>query len=341
MNCPAAPYHETVVQAEVEKICAEQGLACARDRYGNIQVHTGADSTLRPIVLAAHLDHPGFDFIAKLRLSVWRARFLGGVPDSYFKAGTRLRVFPGDRPGLLKQRIKEKEFEIEVEAGEAPRFAVWDLPAYRLADGRITGRACDDLIGASAILAVLIQLRKVGQPVIGLLSRAEEVGFQGALVAAHAGLIPKDALVISLETSRELPPVKIGQGVIIRIGDRASVFDHKASRFLADTAAALQKRDKGFLFQRALMSGGTCEGTAFQEYGFQTGALCVALGNYHNCGAKDRIAAEFVSQSDAEGMVRLLVAAVRGLAKFEKSVSALRKRLEKLRLEGERRLSRS
>ena len=26
MSCPAAPYHEAVVRAEVEKICAELGL---------------------------------------------------------------------------------------------------------------------------------------------------------------------------------------------------------------------------------------------------------------------------------------------------------------------------
>ena len=41
------------------------------------------------------------------------------------------------------------------------------------------------------------------------------------------------------------------------------------------------------------MSGGTCEATAYQEFGFQTAAVCVALGNYHNCGPRNRIAAEF------------------------------------------------
>ena len=36
--------------------------------------------------------------------------------------------------------------------------------------------------------------------------------------------------------------------------------------------------------QRCLMSGGTCEATAYQLYGYETGGLCIALGNYHNRG---------------------------------------------------------
>ena len=62
-----------------------------------------------------------------------------------------------------------------------------------------------------------------------MISRAEEVGFQGALTVASSRQLPKDSLVISLETSRELPPVKMGQGVIIRVGDRASIFDSAAT----------------------------------------------------------------------------------------------------------------
>jgi hypothetical protein len=37
-----------------------------------------------------------------------------------------------------------------------------------------------------------------------------------------------------LETSRELPGVKMGGGVILRVGDKASIFDSEATRFLAE-----------------------------------------------------------------------------------------------------------
>ena len=75
------------------------------------------------------------------------------------------------------------------------------------------------------------------------------------------------------------------------------------------------------------MSGGTCEGTAYQEFGFQTAAVCVALGNYHNCGPAHRIAEEFVNVGDGLSMVRLLAAAAREMARFDAHTGKLRKGL--------------
>ena len=68
------------------------------------------------------------------------------------------------------------------------------------------------------------------------------------------------------------------------------------------TAAA-----KDFRWQRKLMDGGTCEGTAFQAYGYRVGALCVPLLNYHNMGENGRIAAEAVSLSDLTNLVRWML----------------------------------
>src|SRR5262249_16719244 len=144
--------------------------------------------------------------------------------------------------------------------------------------------------------------------VVGLISRAEEVGFHGALALAAAGEIPPKSLVISLETSRELPGVGMGEGVILRVGDRTSIFDSEAMRFLREVAEDLTRSKRGFKYQRALMSGGTCEATAYQYLGYQTGGVCVALGNYHNCGEQNHISAEYVSIADVCGMTDLLVA---------------------------------
>ena len=184
-------------------------------------------------------------------------------------------------------------------------FAVWDLADYALHRDIVYSRACDDLIGVAGVLATLIELKQSRAPVnvLGLISRAEEVGFYGALTIAHSGSIPKNALIISLETSRELPGVKIGQGVILRVGDRSSVFDPAATRSLEQVANQIKVRRKPLSFQRALMSGGTCEATAYQQFGYQTTAVCIALGNYHNCSEHHKIATEYVSVKDACGMV--------------------------------------
>ena len=163
--------------------------------------------------------------------------------------------------------------------------------------------------------------------VLGVISRAEEIGFHGALTVAAAKLLPSNSLIISLETCREIPPVKMGRGVILRVGDHTSIFDSDGTRFLSEVAQTLATKDKAFQFQRALMSGGTCEATAYQEFGYQTAAVCVALGNYHNCAPGKRIAAEFVSVSDACGMVRLLEEASRQMSAYPKLVAKLPKRL--------------
>jgi hypothetical protein len=74
------------------------------------------------------------------------------------------------------------------------------------------------------------------------------------------------------------------------------------------------------------MQGGTCEATAYALYGYRTAALCVALGNYHNCGPKEKIAPEYVSVADAVGMAKLCVAAVQTRA--IDPLKDLRRRLE-------------
>jgi putative aminopeptidase FrvX len=93
----------------------------------------------------------------------------------------------------------------------------------------------------------------------------------------------------------------MGEGVVVRVGDRTSVFDDAATAVLAKVAA-----DARIPHQRKLMSGGTCEATAYQLYGYRTAALCVALGNYHNCGPDHQIASEYVSVDDVAGMVQLM-----------------------------------
>lgn len=217
---------------------------------------------------------------------------------------------------------------------------MWELEDFAARKGRIIGRACDDLVGSAAVLATLIELKRsrVKVNVIGVLSRAEEHGFRGALTVAASKALPKDSLVLSLETSRELPPVEMGRGVIIRVGDKASVFDSDATRFLHGVALELKSQRRSFQFQRALMSGGTCEATAYQEFGFQCAAVCVALGNYHNCGPRNRIAEEFVSMADATGMVELLVAVAKRMPQYETLIAKLPARLKRMLREARRRL---
>ena len=396
MRCPAAPFHEAGVREAVERLCAEHGLEFHRDRFGNVLVELKTARRARPLVLAAHMDHPGFEIVRELAPGRWLARFNGGVPSRYFRQGVPVRLLPGAIPAKIFRRVGEgapKQLELratrratahrprpyalsvtatvrsragftsghELDADAQaqatssrdltvaatlapyprPTFAVWEMEDFAVRDGRIHGRSCDDLIGVASVLAALIELKRLGRKVhvIGVISRAEEVGFMGALTVAGAGLLPRGGLVISLETSKELPSVAMGRGVIIRVGDRSSIFDSKATRFLTEVADDLQSEDRRFAFQRALMSGGTCEATAYQEFGLTTAGVCIALGNYHNCGPRGRFAAEFVSVADACGMVRLLARAAERMTQFDPLVGRLPARLKRLLVQARERLA--
>src|SRR5512133_296774 len=218
---PTAPYHEHAVRGEIERFCEEQGLEHERDRFGNLYVRTWGRSRTRPLVLAAHMDHPGFEVLKQVETRRWLARFRGSVPESYFRRGVGVRLIPGSGKARLGRRVPggEKTFELVAyrDGGATPEFAVWDLVEYALRGGRIYARGCDDVIGVAAVLTALVELkrRRANVRVVGLLSRAEEVGFHGALAAANesrcaeggstGARIPPRALVVSLETSRELP----------------------------------------------------------------------------------------------------------------------------------------
>jgi hypothetical protein len=59
-------------------------------------------------------------------------------------------------------------------------------------------------------------------------------------------------------------------------------------------------------FQRCLMPGGACEATAFQLYEYRSAALCIALGNFHNCTPDGRIDSEFIDLRDLRRIDRRL-----------------------------------
>lgn len=287
---PTAPFHEDAVRAEILMQLAQcPHVAAELDEFGNVVAcYRRGDGAAR-YAFAAHMDHPAYV----------GGEFLGGVPAEYREKNPPVRDFGA--------------------------FAMWDLPAFELRDGRIFSRACDDLIGCAAIVALFHELERAGAEVCvhGLFTRAEEVGFVGAIHLARSGRVPKSLTIVSLETSSEKGgPAQMGAGVIVRVGDRTSIFDDAATAALVDAA-----RTAAIPVQRCLMSGGTCEATAYQLYGYRCAGLCVALGNYHNCGPDAQIASEFVSADDVAGMVRLMFAATTNPAAADPH-AALRAKLE-------------
>ena len=224
---------------------------------------------------------------------------------------TGVRIFDLNRPatqrgipGTIVRTVDEEGTRyplVEVAAAsDSPQgpgtFAMWDLPAFRVRDRRLSGRAIDDLAGAAVALCVLDSLvRQQASVRLGvLLTRAEEVGFVGMLAALDAGFLPRHALYINIECSSVAAGAVLGAGPILRVGDRLWVFDPDISGGMAALADELASQQPPFRYQRKLMDSGACEATPLMQADYRTGAVALPLGNYHNSGPDVQLAPEYI-----------------------------------------------
>ena len=366
---PTAPFREQQVRAFAEAALARWNIPHGRDPHGNLLVgvrdeadyrrllHARGDGPVRLFI--AHMDHPGFlgaRWLDRRRLAVtWH----GGSPVKHV-TGAKVWLSAGagfQGEGRLQQvELHPKGYAIQHAvvhcSDSALRSVVPDAtklfggfafraPVWR-SGGRIYTKAADDLVGVFAILQTARDLyRRAGTqrpPFIGLLTRAEEVGFVGAIAHLELGWTEsrRRALVaISLEASRTLPGAHIGKGPVVRLGDRRTVFSADGMQLLSELAARLLPQ----AHQRRVMDGGACEATAATAFGISTIGLTVPLGNYHNQGLEGGAdcphahgpAPEFVHVDDVQGLLRLCRALFDARLRWDDPWAKTRQRLTRNR----------
>ncbi|HEX8524253.1 MAG TPA: M20/M25/M40 family metallo-hydrolase [Tepidisphaeraceae bacterium] len=343
-SIPTAPFAEQYMVRYVEAFVRRRPkLRLSRDSFGNLLIELPAKKRSPRLIFAAHIDHPGFVARRMIDEKTVEAYFRGWVQINYVNK-TKVRFFDDGReiPGTV----------LEATGAEHDRLSVPDRVKIRVSErvppgspgmfdqgaGRTKGklfysRGIDDQGGVASAMAMLDVLHKKPpeNPVAVLLTRAEEEGFIGAIaVVLKPKLLKKSDRIISIECSAEQPYAQQGHGVIIRVGDRTSIFNSSLTYFLTQQAEKLAKRDKTFRYQRALMPGGTCEATVYDVYGYVSAAVCVPLGNYHNMDKdKKKIGPEYINIDDWQNMVKLFVALAREGHTFEEGNQPLKDRVEK------------
>lgn len=373
---PTAAGREGRVVEWVRRWVAERdGLEITEDAHGNLTIaapepwSAGTDrSREAPVYFTAHLDHPAFVVERVIGPQTLQLAFRGGVMDDYFEeARVVVHTARGERLGATLMGQAEgpdtlfKRYTADLDDGASTKavttadIATWELPEPEEIDGIFHTNACDDLAAAAAALAALDELRArhaagetVGDVRV-LLTRAEEIGFIGAIGACRDRTMPASARVIALENSRSFDDSPIGAGPIVRVGDRISIFSPGLTAAVAQraeevaggpsmpTAAQKMKDLPKWKWQRKLMAGGACEATVFCNAGYESTCVCLPLGNYHNMAdlaavqagvntSRPRVGREFISLSDYEGLVDLLVACGEKLT----AGGATGERLEKL-----------
>ncbi len=341
-SLPTAPFAEDHVIAYVKKfVVARPRLKLRKDSVGNLLIDLPGTVGKQRWVFSAHMDHPGFRAIDMLDTRTVRASFNGFVVNEFFP-GTKVRFFSegeeiagpviGTTPADGERAILPKEVTVRVSKPVRPgSIGMFDQGEGRL-NGRIFySRALDDLAGVAAALRMLDLLAKKPPKVniAVLLTRAEEEGFLGAIGAVlHPTLLRKADRIIGIECSAMQPYAKQGDGVILRIGDRTSVFHSGLTYFINEQAAAIAKKHKSFKLQRALMPGGTCESTVYDAWGYSAAAVCVPLGNYHNMNRETKkIGPESIHADDWLSMVRLFVTVANNAHNYEPGMKGLKEKI--------------
>ena len=332
-NLPTAAGREEAVLMWIEQWAKSlKGVKLKSDVHGNVTVWRPAKrktvSNTNPLYITAHLDHPAFvvtEIISSKRI---KAEFRGGVHRDYFR-NTAVKVIAGDGQrhiGIITSLARKPQnpwsrMDVTITLDqpattiEPNDIAIWNLPATTVRSDRVKAPICDALAAAAAALAMFEDLVKQDDPALAhtrlFFTRAEEVGFVGALGACRSRSIPKRASIIALENSKASAGAPIGNGPIIRVGDRTSIFDNALTYRLTQVAEQLVKQTKRrrspFQYQRKLMSGGTCEATAFCDAGYTATCICLPLGNYHNMNeTTGRIDCETISRGDYLQLIQLL-----------------------------------
>ncbi len=114
---PTVSYAEHGVLGYVRRFAEERGLGFELDRFGNGYVrHSGRrrrGGGARPLVLGAHVDHPGF-VVTAVRGRRLELEFRGGLPASY---GRGERVGQSGEFGLQSQCSNSTRFKRRGGAG--------------------------------------------------------------------------------------------------------------------------------------------------------------------------------------------------------------------------------
>jgi len=349
-NRPAAPFHEGGPANYLIEQARTLGVDVRVDQFGNVIAHyqgagAGFEGGQPPLAYVAHMDHPGYEIIEVGERGTI-ARALGGVPVVSMKQPTPvLALLPDGRrvsarlvpPGEplsedTTDRLVLVEFEVEVEI-IPPVPLVFDLVNFMIDGDFIRMRAADDLAGCASALATLERVVEDGTEVdfYAVWTRAEEGGLWGARLMAEAGTLPKDTFVVSIESSPVIPGVAQGDGPVIRTGDRMYTFDADAEQILIVAQDTIQAQNPDFKVQRQLMSGGSCEATAFAVFGYKATGLAFPLGNWHNATTfigdpEGGIGPEYIHVSDYLGGVELLTEAAKSVGKRKDSPTRARVR---------------
>ena len=246
------------------------------DAMGNlIAVKKGTDPNGKKIMFSAHMDHIGFIVTGYEKEGFLRVTNVGGVNP--INSMTRHIVFPGGVNGVVVSEpvkgapaMKNMFIDIGAESKEEAEkmvklgdVAVYAPDCYRLGENRVASPAMDDRCACALLVKLVQTIGDVKDTIIAVFSVQEEVGCRGAKVAAFSQEpdigIALDVTAWGDTPETTQPAVKLGEGIGVKVMDRASI----SNPYLRDELLAVAEKN-GIKVQREVLAFGGTDAGAMQ-----------------------------------------------------------------------------
>ena len=293
---------------------------CKTDALGNLLVHKkGRQPAKNRLMLSAHMDEVGMMVTDITAGGFLKFDEVGGI-DRRVLIGKQVTIGKNNVPGVIgikpihlckgdehKTIPEYSDMYIDIGADSAEQaqtvVAVGDSVQYVSAfietETHLNAKAIDDRFGCY----VMIELIKsdLAYDADFAFVVQEEVGLRGSKTAAYT-LDPEFALVLETTTSAEIPEIDtqkqvctLGDGAVISVMDRRTIYDRELVRCAMDTAQALGVKAQ---YKRAVAGGNDAGAIHQSRGGVRTLALSLACRYLH---APSTVA----SKEDCESMLAL------------------------------------
>lgn len=235
---------EATVRQTIEQMIKPYVDEVRTDPLGNLIARKAGSAGAGRIMLSAHMDEIGIMVTHIDENGFLRFQPLGGI-SPHTLLGQRVRFEDGTVGSIGSAKlndIKDLQFDKmfidigaqnEEEARQKVRIgstACYDRNVVVQGD-RVTGKSLDDRLGCAVLVEALRRITAPVADVYAVFSIHEEVGARGAGPAAFS-IEPTLGIAIDVTPTGDTPdgeklPVKLGEGVAIKVKDR-SMLTHPA-----------------------------------------------------------------------------------------------------------------
>lgn len=243
------------------------------DAMGNlIATKLGKGANPRKIMFSAHMDHIGFIVTGFEKEGFLRVTNVGGIGLAV--SMTRHVVFANGVEGVVVCEPVEgakamKHLFVDIGASSKEEamnmvslgdVAVYAPDCFKLGEHRVASPAMDDRCACTLLVKLLQTIGETKDTIIAVFSVQEEVGCRGAKVASFAKEpdigIALDVTAWGDTPGTTQPDIKLGEGVGVKVMDRASI----SNPYLRDELLQLAEKNDIKAQREVLPFGGTDAG---------------------------------------------------------------------------------